>query len=490
MKSLRHSILAATIVTTALASEGIAARKIAAAPDRDNEAISAPDREPLPGSVTGGAKFSESLSSGWADVLMPFARSGGLNIFGNFRGTWDDNSQSLYSAGVAIRYLIPNREIILGTNAYYDSLDSQTKNHFDQFGFGFELLTRWFDARFNYYQPDDYVHRSNLIPGIFRYESGLEGWNLEAGFLVPWLDRYAETRILGGYYRYASDSRVGVQYEGWKARGEVRWTPGIITDIEYWADKKLNGGNWVAGIRVSLPFDFANLAKGRNPFAGASDAFKFGRRREFKERLGETVLRSHRVQTATSGLYGDLEYFGATTLDGSRIMRLGTGAAPVEAVIRDANGAVVGAIFGLTRSSTGALMLGGTAAQNNAGGLPSVALSAVNGRASSSYTIDELRGGVSRSAIILNVKGQDTLTGGTSSVTQSGIVAVFRDFPNTSSGGGLAVGNYTGSALPGPSTGLIVGSGRMLFLDSNAFTGNFGAPYVIRGEPVPPFQFR
>jgi hypothetical protein len=50
-------------------------------------------------------------------------------------------------------------------------------------------------------------------------------------------------------------------------------------------------------VRVSLPFEIGNLFAGKNPFAGAGDALKFGKRREFRERLGEQVWRSHREQT-------------------------------------------------------------------------------------------------------------------------------------------------------------------------------------------------
>jgi hypothetical protein len=76
---------------------------------------------------------------------------------------------------------------------------------------------------------------------------------------------------------------------------------------------RLNGGNWVAGVRVSLPFEIGNLVQGKNPFAGAGDAFKFGKRREFKERLGETVWRSHREQTTVGRINTSSGNSGANT---------------------------------------------------------------------------------------------------------------------------------------------------------------------------------
>jgi hypothetical protein len=260
--------------------------------------------ESLPaGTITAGGKFGEHLQSAWVDALVPFAKTGDITLFTDVRGTWDDNGQFLFSTGLGARYLVPGHDIIIGGNVYYDFLDSQYNNHFDQLGLGAELLTKWFDARFNYYLPDNGVYPVAAAAGFRRFESGLEGWNTEAGFLIPGLDKYVEARVFGGYYQY--HSRIGIGYAGWKARAEIRWTPAITTDIEWWEHDSsttgnLNGGNWVAGGRVSLPFEIGNLVQGRNPFAGAGDALKFGKKREFKERLGETVWRSHRVQTVVT----------------------------------------------------------------------------------------------------------------------------------------------------------------------------------------------
>ena len=267
-----------------------------------------PAEDSLPaGTITAGGKFSNHLESGYLDALIPFAKAGDVTLFGDLRGTWDDNHQLLLSFGLGARYLVPGRDIIIGANVYYDYIDSQFDNHFDQLGLGAELLTKWFDARFNYYLPDTGVHRAGngpfFAPGLAGLESGLEGFNVEAGFLVPGLDKWVEARLFAGYYNY--HSRVAANLEGWKARAEIRWTPAITTDLEYWGGSTgklnaLNGGNWIAGVRVNLPFEIGNIFQGKNPFAGAGDAFKFGKRREFKQRLGETVWRSHREQTVTT----------------------------------------------------------------------------------------------------------------------------------------------------------------------------------------------
>ncbi len=296
-------------------------------PAPDKSKIVEPVEDGLPpGMWTLGAKFSDGLQSGYFDSVTPFFSRGGFTFFLNTRSTLADNSQYLGSYGLGVRYLVPDREVILGANVYYDSLESQFGNRFDQLGIGLELLTRWFDARVNWYLPDDGIYdeggftrsRSEDSTGATfvenglikqrttettrntayrRHESALEGYNMEAGFLVPGVDRYFELRLLAGYYRY--EAAFGRTFEGLKARAEARFLPGLIADVEYWDDRELVGGHWVAGIRATVPFSIGNLFTGKNPFEGASEMFR-PRKREFRERLSEMVIRSHRVFTTQS----------------------------------------------------------------------------------------------------------------------------------------------------------------------------------------------
>ncbi len=284
--------------------------------------------EPLAaGTLTLGGKFSEDLSTGYVDALVPFAEAGPVTFFLSGRALTDNRDQEIYSIGGGVRFLVPDANVILGGNIFYDSIESRFGNHYDQLGLGVEILTRWVDARFNYYLPDDqrdvigrrstrdvttetgsefesggFINR-NIVEtetrrDFARYEAALEGWNAEVGFLIPGLDRYAEVRIFGGYYRY--ENPFGDDLKGFRGRLEARLLPGLIADVEYWDDEVLNGGHWMAGARVSVPFDFGNLVHGRNPFEGAGEMFR-PRSRDFRERLGEMVIRSHRIQTVASG---------------------------------------------------------------------------------------------------------------------------------------------------------------------------------------------
>jgi hypothetical protein len=291
---------------------------------KESKETAAPLREWFPddprGLITLGTQFSQHANGAYLDAITgiwaPQKRD--AFVFLNSRYHIEDNGQFISSTGLGVRKMLPGQDVIFGVNAYWDSLHSEHGNDFDQLGLGAEILTKWVDARFNYYLPDGDrtrvdghterefgrsdglgVLRANSITRKFeRREAALEGFNSEVGFLIPGLCKFTEVRIYGGYYHY--DNPFGSDYEGFKARLEARLLPGVIADVEYWDDAELMGGHWTAGVRASVPFSIYNLVTGRNPFEGIADSFT-PREREFKERMGDMVERSHRIQTTTSG---------------------------------------------------------------------------------------------------------------------------------------------------------------------------------------------
>lgn len=293
--------------------------------------------EPFSGSFTVGGRFSEHFTDGYVDVLQPVWQTPNGMLALSARATHADSDQNVYSFGAVWRYLVPEREVIFGVNAFYDYIESDYGNHFDQLGLGAEILSRWFDARINYYLPDDskYVIATRTrtrtdtststrlipagqpVPGAplvgpaivreettvrtteqqHRYEVGLEGFYTEAGFLMPGLDRYLELRLFGGYYHF--NNPFGSDFHGFQGRAEARVLPGLIADATYYEDDRFAGSHWVFGVRASVPFDFSNLFRGRNPFEGAGESFRPGRQ-DFTRRMGEMVYRSPRIKTVIS----------------------------------------------------------------------------------------------------------------------------------------------------------------------------------------------
>ncbi len=301
------SILAVTSLFAAFASA------------KEIKAVVEPIKPAPIGHLTLGSQFSEELSGVNLNALLgiwtPPNHDAFLFIDAGFH--YEDNGQAITSLGLGYRQMLGDNAIV-GANVFWDHVDSEHDNDIHQLGLGLELLTQWVDARFNYYVPEDDTFtvsrsassniRSRFVPGgisrtterteFTRFETGLEGFNAEVGFLIPGLENIAETRVFAGYYHY--DNPFGSDFDGFKARLEARVLKGVTANVEYWDDEALMGGHWTAGIAVSVPFDLGNLFAGKNPFEGASESFQRVPRR-FQERLSDDVVRSHRIQTTTSG---------------------------------------------------------------------------------------------------------------------------------------------------------------------------------------------
>ena len=265
--------------------------------------------------LTVGGQFSNKLSGFYVDSLTGLysSQDGHSFLFLDSRYNYEDIGQLDSQTGLGFRRLVPGHDIILGANAFYDSISSFRGSDFDQFGFGAEVLTKWVDARFNYYLPTDDLYtverfhdrdHASTAAGDFvrhrtfeQYEGTLEGFDAEIGFLVPGIDRYAEVRVFAGYYHY--NNPFGSDYEGFKARLEAHLLPGLVAGVAYWDDTALMGGHWTADVRASVPFSLLNILHGGNPFEGWAEAFT-PRPREFCERMSDMVVREHRVQTVVS----------------------------------------------------------------------------------------------------------------------------------------------------------------------------------------------
>ena len=275
------------------------------------------------GQVTVGGKFSEDLQSGYLDVIQGLVVTDKNALFMNLRDTLDDSKQNLFSAGLGLRTLIEDPGVIIGGNVFYDNIDSPSGNTFNELGLGAEILSKWVDARFNYYLPESgrkypssrtsqssvvrtgglYTSGGFTQRDVFRettttvtrnFEQALQGWNAEIGFLVPGVEKYFDLRLFAGAYGY--DNPGGGRYNGFKGRAEARVTRHLTLNLEYWEDRQLVGGNWVAGVAFHAPFDMGRLIQGQNPFKEEHPAPPSS----LRSRMSEFVERSHRVMTGGS----------------------------------------------------------------------------------------------------------------------------------------------------------------------------------------------
>ena len=315
------------------------AKAAAAKTDAKAAAKIAEPAMPLPpGEITIGAGFGDQMFESFGDVLLPvWAYKSGI-VFINPRGSANDANEQECNLGLGARYLIPKKDIILGANVYYDSRWTAHDNQFDELGVGVELLSKWVDARANYYFGDDskkvaetrvetkkwdtsststsysdpYGEGNSIVQDqvvtttktswtekqtFQNFETGMEGWDAEIGAKLPVLEKLAETRVFVGYERF--DNPFGDDLKGLTARVEVRALPGLTLDGKYYEEKDLNGTQYYIGGRVQVPFDVGNLAKGKNPFAGTLDQFKPGVK-PFASRLTEMVIRDMHIQMSES----------------------------------------------------------------------------------------------------------------------------------------------------------------------------------------------
>lgn len=317
----------------------------AAAPAAVEKPVPAMDgawSNPLPsGTLSMGLHFGDQQAETFGDILVPVMQFKSGLLFINPRGTWNDDDGQEFNLGLGYRHLFPERNIIVGGNLFYDLRNTALDNTFNQFGAGLEFLSTWFDARVNVYLPetgkktaDEYTTATGTTQeqGSYWYEptgqghlitqygydvtstydvktmqhyqimeQAMEGYDFEFGGLlpIPVVRNYADVKVFGGYYDY--NAHFGDDISGVKGRLEIKPIPSLYLDAAWFEDKELLGSHYSVGARVSVPFDLANLSRGKNPFAGALDGFKPGAPKPaFASRMTEMVVRDLHIRSDVS----------------------------------------------------------------------------------------------------------------------------------------------------------------------------------------------
>ena len=316
MNSLRSNYFAASVV---FLCSGAAARLEASHPIAEPP----PTYGPLDGTLTLELGITADRIEGRANLLVPLYRDpNGKSMFfldGDWSGKRDGNENG--SAGLGFRHRFDDPDIIVGFNAFYDH-GNYSGRGYNQLGAGFELLSKWVDFRANGYFPaysaqsfgrhtsTDFSSKTRtsattqtvIIDGgelgldafrttttttttstqrtkrrvqrtCERQESPMPGFDLELGGLVPYLDRWAETRIYAGYAFF--NDPFGNDISCLTARLETRPVPAVVFNAEYKGDSRLVDGDnhWFFSAKVEIPFDLGNLLQGQSPFAGITAAF-------------------------------------------------------------------------------------------------------------------------------------------------------------------------------------------------------------------------
>ncbi len=251
------------------------------------------------------------------DILIPLYQGQKNVLFFNPRFTSQDIGGWETNLGLGYRHLLAKDRLILGGNVFYDTRETSWGTHHDQIGMGLEAMAEipmgsldlGVSGRFNYYIPLSDPIRSTRFTGggpasgfIFReggiyavgsgsltwtLEKGLQGFDAEAGFRVPYLSDYVETWVYGGGYHYSGKHIEDIN--GFSARLEVIPTDFLRLNYEYREDGT-NGGEHYGEVAVEVPFSIENLIAGKNPFKGFGT--RFGGSRPIRDRLVEPVRRN------------------------------------------------------------------------------------------------------------------------------------------------------------------------------------------------------
>ena len=247
------------------------------------------------GRLSLGAGYGEDLSVYAAEAMVPLLNVDHAALYLNPRGLLLEDEDQELNLGFVLRRLSEDEDCILGLNFYYDARFTDADNTLQQVGGGLEMLSRWFDARANYYYPvsDEKSLGSGTCPftgaavPCTGWEESMEGFDAEAGVWLPFVDRYLPTGVFAGYYRFESDLS-SEKVDGFKARIEMRLCQNVTLDAAWFDDSGYRASEYMVGIRLHLPLDFWN---------GVKLERGSGRLPAFPARMTDPVQRDFRVRT-------------------------------------------------------------------------------------------------------------------------------------------------------------------------------------------------
>jgi len=268
---------------------------------------------PYAGDLSGGINGADDNRDSYIDLILPLAGKEDSFLFAAPRASMTGkeifgSEANEFNLGFGYRKYFKSvwkDGVIAGINAYYDNRNSDTGHNYQQAGAGAEFLSEWFDARINGYIPfgnQEYfegklydIPTQHHIAATYYYEVSMGGFDCEAGFKVPLPKFFGDLRVFGGYYYFTASKTDDVK--GLKARAEYR--PFNILRFNYavYENKDFNGSDWQAGADISIPIDFRNVLRSKNPFKRLAT-----RNVAVKDRMGEMVMRDMYVRVKYTGV--------------------------------------------------------------------------------------------------------------------------------------------------------------------------------------------
>ena len=157
-----------------------------------------------------GGKLGNERNIGAVKMMVPVYQKSDRMVFTDIRGRIDDEDTEEFNLGLGYRQKVKlgRNSAVLGAYGFYDQLSSATDNDYSQVTLGLEALTKNYEARVNYYIPEDDenpVGQNGLIVnggsiGIRNnLERALGGFDAEVGYKLP-VSGYDIRAYVGGYH--------------------------------------------------------------------------------------------------------------------------------------------------------------------------------------------------------------------------------------------------------------------------------------------------
>ncbi len=157
------------------------------------------------------------------------------------------NDEQLYNFGWGYRRLVANGTWLLGGNMFYDY--GAERDHY-RLGWGLEVLGAAAEFRANYYLGLSSARLIEDSATTQTFEKAVDGFDLEAGFPVPY---YSRMKLFGGFNWYNFTASNFHNRYGWTLRAEYTPWPFLVIDGRVDNDTKSNL-DWGMKVAFRLPF--------------------------------------------------------------------------------------------------------------------------------------------------------------------------------------------------------------------------------------------
>jgi hypothetical protein len=260
-----------------------------------------------------GVRAGSHKPKKYIDNLVPLLGTRDTMLFLDQKTVLGSAGANEENVGLGLRSLLRDETILVGGNFFYDTRFTENDARHHQLGFGIEGLTKWVDARTNFYFPVSgkkrvskglsHAFRSRSLIEVDRYEEPLTGFDYEAGVLIPRISDYCETRAFIGGYHYFPDP--GASVAGIKGRFEIRPIRALTVGFEVKNDN-YNDAEYFVEAFLSIPLDTMNVFRLRNPFAKSTSYFAYKKGiRPLRARMVDRIVRDIDIVARDITLDGD-----------------------------------------------------------------------------------------------------------------------------------------------------------------------------------------